>query len=52
MTNSKVIRKDIKLEKDSQYHKPDPLIRKIGDTNEKNIIVDGISCKGLVDSGA
>ena len=51
-TNSNVLRKDIKLEKGPQYHNPEPLVRLIGDTNETNVIVDGVSCKGLVDSGA
>ena len=47
-----MIRKDIKLEKGPEYHNPDPLVRLIGDTNESNIKVDGVSCKGLVDSVA
>ena len=44
--------KDIKLKKSPKYHKPDPIVRLIGDTNDTNIIADGVSCKGLVDSGA
>ena len=51
-TNSKVIRKDIKLEKGPQYHNPDPPVRLIEDTNDPNIIIDGVNCKILVDSGA
>ena len=47
-----MVNKDIKLEKGPQYHNPDPLVRLIGDTNEINIIVGGVSCKGLVGSDA
>ena len=49
-TNAKVIRKDIKLEKDPQYHKPDPLVRLIGDTIETNVRVVGVFCNRIVDS--
>ena len=52
MTNSKAIDKDIKLMKDPQYHNPDPLVRLTEDTNETNIVINVVSCKGLVDSGA
>ena len=50
--NSREINKDIKLERTPQHCNTDPLVRLIGDTNETKIIVDGVSCKGLVDSGA
>ena len=50
-TNSKATDKDIKLEKGPQYHNPDPLVRLTGDTNKTNAIIDGVSCKGLVDKG-
>ena len=50
--NSKVINKDIKLEKGPQYHNSDPLVRLVGNTNETNIIIDWVSYKGSVDSGA
>ena len=45
-TNVEVIRKEIKLEKGPQCHNPASIIRLIGDTNESNIIVGGVSCKG------
>ena len=48
--NTKAVRKDIKLEKGPQYY--NPLVRLIWDTNETDIVVDGVSCKGLVDSRA
>ena len=37
------------LEKGTQYHNPDLLVRL---TTETNIIEDGVSCKGFVHSGA
>ena len=45
-TSSKVIREDM------EYHNPDPLVRLIGDASETNIIVHGVTYRGLVDSGA
>ena len=35
-----------------QYSNPDPLVHLIGETNEAQILVDGVECTALIDSGA
>ena len=35
-----------------QYLNPDPWVRLIGDTNETKVVLEGINCNSLVDSGA
>ena len=35
-----------------KYHNPDALYRLIGPTNESQVIIEGRSCLGLIDSGA
>ena len=35
-----------------QYLNPDPWVRLIGDTNETKVVLEGVNCTSLVDSGA
>ena len=47
-----MIRKEIKLQKGSQYHNLYPSVRLIGDTGKTNIIVEWVSDNGLIYLGA
>ena len=35
-----------------QYLNPDPWVRLIGDTNETKVVLEGVNCTSLIDSGA
>ena len=51
-TSSNRTGKDINLERGPLYHQADPLVRLKEYTNETKIIVDMVTCNGLVDFGA
>ena len=34
-----------------QYLNPDPWVRLIGDTNETKVVLEGVNCTSLIDSG-